>query len=129
MFKYDGDEAYGMAKECCPTTNVCPPNCCDMRGMLSFLVLWLLNKRDMYGDEIARELGKMKGEKPTPGTIYPALKQLKHRGAIESKKEGRRVVYSLTKRGEKGLKEAMEYFFSVFGDVIEDYKKLGLAAK
>jgi len=112
-------------RECCPGTNICPPNCCDMRGMLSFLILWLLSKKTMHGDEIAEKLEKLRGEKPTPGTIYPALKQLEQRGAVASKKEGRKVLYSLTKKGKKGLKEAMEYFFSVFGEVIGDYRKIG----
>ncbi len=40
------------------TPEMCPPDCCDMRGMLSFMILWLLQKKPMYGDEIAQELGK-----------------------------------------------------------------------
>jgi len=113
-----------MAEEWCPESDVCPPNCCDMRGMLSFLVLWLLSKKPMYGDQIANELGKMKGGKPTPGTIYPALKQLKEKGSVSSKKEGRKVVYSLTSSGEAGVREAMDYFCTVFGEIFEDYNKL-----
>ncbi len=113
-----------MAEEWCPESEVCPPNCCDMRGMLSFLVLWLLSKKPMYGDQIANELGKMKGGKPTPGTIYPALKQLKEKGSVSSKKEGRKVVYSLTPSGEAGVKEAMNYFCTTFGGIFEDYNKM-----
>lgn len=113
-----------MPKQCCPETNICPPSCCDMRGMLQFCILWLLSKRPMHGDKIANEIAKMKGEKPTPGTIYPALKQLKESGAITSKKEGRKVVYSLTPKGEKGVKEAMDYFCSAFGGIFEDYYKM-----
>lgn len=109
--------------ECCPETEICPPGCCDMRGMLSFLILWLLSKRPMYGDEIASEIGRMKGGKPTPGTIYPALKQLKSSGAVTSKKEGRKVVYSLTKKGEKGALEAVDYFCRAFGGIFEEYQK------
>jgi DNA-binding PadR family transcriptional regulator len=114
-----------MAKnqECCPETEICPPGCCDMRGMLSFLILWNLSKRPMHGDEIASEIGRMKGGKPTPGTIYPALKQLKGSGAVTSKKEGRRVIYSLTKKGEEGAIEALNYFCRAFGDIFEDYNK------
>ena len=57
----------------------CPPECCDMRGMLSFMILWLLSKRPMYGQELATEIGKRRGTKPNPGTIYPALKELEKR--------------------------------------------------
>jgi DNA-binding PadR family transcriptional regulator len=112
-----------MTKECCPETEICPPGCCDMRGMLSFLILWLLTKKSMFGDEIATEIGRMKGGKPTPGTIYPALKQLKKSGAITSKKEGRKVIYSLTNKGKTGAVEALNYFCNAYGEIFEDYKK------
>lgn len=113
-----------MAEEWCPESEVCPPNCCDMRGMLSFLILWLLSRKSMYGDQIANEIGKMKGGKPTPGTIYPALKQLKETGAVSSKKEGRKIIYSLTPQGEAGVKEAINYFCTAFGGIFEDYNKM-----
>ena len=108
-----------MMDKCTP--EMCPPSCCDMRGMLSFMILWLLQKKPMYGDEIALELGKMKGGKPTPGTIYPALKQLKEKGQITSRKEGRKVIYSLTGEGKKGVKEAVDYFCNAFGAVFMDF--------
>ena len=72
---------------------------CDMRGMLSFTILWLLSKRSMYGQELATEIGKRRGEKPNPGTIYPALKDLASHGLIEARIEGRSSVYQLTKEG------------------------------
>ena len=49
-------------------------SCCDMRGLLSFLILFLLSKKPMHGQEIANELERRKGIRPSPGTIYPALK-------------------------------------------------------
>ena len=113
-----------MAKECCGDLSVCPPSCCDMRGMLSFQVLWLLSKKTMYGDEIATELGKMKGGKPTPGTIYPALKQLKNNGLVTSHKDGRKVIYSLTEEGKVASKEAVEYFCNAFGPIFMDHSQL-----
>jgi DNA-binding PadR family transcriptional regulator len=122
-FKYNIRESINMPEECCPETEICPPGCCDMRGMLSFLILWLLTKKPMFGDEIANEIGRMKGGKPTPGTIYPALKQLKESGAISSKKEGRKVIYSLTEKGKTGAMEALDYFCRAFGEIFEDYYK------
>ncbi len=101
---------------------MCPPNCCDMRGMLSFMILWFLQKKPMYGEELAQELGKMKGGKPTPGTIYPALKQLKEKGQITSHKEGKKVIYSLTDEGKKGIKEAIDYFCNAFGAVFMEFQ-------
>ena len=94
-----------------------------MRGMLSFHILWLLSKKSMHGDEIAQELGKRRGEKPKPGTIYPALKDLKTKGFIKGKKKDRIIIYSLTTEGRKSIKYAKEYFFRAFGDIFEDCKK------
>jgi DNA-binding PadR family transcriptional regulator len=116
------NEQVNMTEECCPETEICPPGCCDMRGMLSFLILWQLSKKPMYGDEIAKEIGKMKGGKPTPGTIYPALKQLRESGSITSEKEGRKIFYSLTQQGKNGTQEALNYFCTAFGEIFEDYK-------
>ncbi|MGB7952781.1 MAG: PadR family transcriptional regulator [Candidatus Nitrosopolaris sp.] len=52
--------------------------CCDMRGMLGFLILFLLSKKSMHVQELADEIAKLKGGKPSPGTIYPALKSLRN---------------------------------------------------
>ncbi len=94
-----------------------------MRGMLQFCILWTLAKKPMFGDEIATEIGRMKGGKPTPGTIYPALKQLKKTGAVDSKKEGRKTIYTLTEKGKQGKNEAMEYFCRAFGEIFEAYQQ------
>jgi PadR family transcriptional regulator, regulatory protein PadR len=92
---------------------------CDMRGMLSFHVLWILSRKGkMHGDEIAEELGRRRGEKPKAGTIYPALKDLKEKGLISGEKEGKTVIYELTPEGKQTVKYAVEYFKRAFGDVI-----------
>lgn len=100
-----------------------PPECCDMRFMLSFYILWLLNQRPMYGDEIAEAIGKKTGAKPTPGTIYPTLRRLEERGAIQSRKEGRRVVYTLTETGRKGILDATQYFYNTYGEIFVGYRE------
>ena len=101
---------------------ICPPECCDMRGMLSFLILWLLSKKDMYGQELAKEIGKRRGTKPNPGTIYPALRELNKRGLIGSKKEGRITNYHITEKGRKGVQAACEYFCRAFGEIFAEHK-------
>jgi len=100
--------------------DLCPPECCDMRGMLSFLILWLLSKRPMYGQQLANEIGKRRGAKPNPGTIYPALKELEKRDLIESKKEGRVTTYQITEGGRKGIQAACEYFCKAFGEIFQE---------
>ena len=95
-----------------------PQDRCDMRGMLSFMILFLLSKRSMYGQEIAQEIGKRKGEKPNPGTIYPALKDLASKGLVDVRRDGRMTIYGLTKEGRKVFAEARIFFVRAYADVI-----------
>ena len=90
--------------------------CCEMKGYLTYLILWILNNKNMNGAEITREFEKRRGTKPSPGTIYPALKELKNKDLIsvdDSK------TYSLTTRGEIELKSACKFFCRIFYDAQE----------
>ena len=89
---------------------------CDMKGYLSFLILWMLNKGKMTVAELAMELQKRKGSRPSPGTIYPALKELRDKGLVECNKK---KEYSLSKRGKKELEISLNAFFGIFSDVDE----------
>ena len=89
---------------------------CDMKGYLTFLILWTLKKSEMNGAEISREFEKRRGTKPSPGTIYPALKELRKNELItvdEAK------TYALTEKGEVELKCACKFFCKIFYDVNE----------
>ena len=90
---------------------------CDMRGFLSFLILFMLSKKPMHGQQIAQELKKRKGCKPSPGTIYPALKQMKENSWIKEKKEGKTITYSLTAEGKRAFETARAQFCRTFSDV------------
>ncbi len=85
-----------------------------MRGMLSFLILFLLSKKPMHGQELAGELEKRKGDRPSPGTIYPALKSLKKNGLIKETKKGKAITYSLTPQGRTVLKASKNQFCRTF---------------
>ena len=89
---------------------------CKMKGFLSFLVLWIISKKSMNGVEIALELEKRKGNKPSPGTIYPVLKDLKDKGLLSIDENKR---YSLTILGKKELETSLNSFFETFSDVDE----------
>lgn len=93
--------------------------CCEMKGFLSFLVLKLISKRNVSGDEIRDELKKRKGTKPSPGTIYPVLKELKKGNFIEEVKcPGKYKKYKLTRKGKKELEIATRKFCQIFYDII-----------
>jgi PadR family transcriptional regulator PadR len=93
---------------------------CDMRGMLGFLILFLLyEKKPMHGQEIADELAERRGDRPSPGTIYPAIKCLKDAGYLhEEYKIGKTISYSLTPRGTKAFHVAKRRFAKTFFGVL-----------
>ena len=88
--------------------------CCDMRGMLGFLILFLLSKKPMHGQEISEETRKRKGERPSPGTLYPSIKNLREAGFLDEKKEGKTITYTLTPSGKKALTIAKRKFCQIF---------------
>ena len=87
-----------------------------MKGFLTFLILWLISKKEMTGAEITEELERRRGNRPSPGTIYPVLKDLTESELLivdENKK------YSLTKTGKKELEASLDTFFNTFCDIDE----------
>ena len=89
---------------------------CQMKGFLSFLILWLISKKQMTGSELSEELEKRKGQRPSPGTIYPVLKDLKEKGLLAVDDQKR---YSLTERGKQELDLHLTSFFDTFCDIDE----------
>lgn len=89
---------------------------CRSKGFLSFLILWLVSRKSMTGAEIALELEKRKGKKPSPGTIYPVLKNMKERKllSIDENKS-----YTLTEKGKKSLEAHLDAFIRTFYDIDE----------
>ena len=68
----------------------------------------------MHGQELAEDIAQRKGDKPSPGTIYPALKSLREAGFISEEKEGKIIVYTLTERGKQALRIAKRKFTRTF---------------
>jgi len=89
---------------------------CRMKGFLSFLILWLVNKKKMTGAEITQELEQRRGHRPSPGTIYPVLKDLTSKKLLAVDKNKK---YSLTKKGKQELDMSLNQFFDTFCDVDE----------
>jgi DNA-binding PadR family transcriptional regulator len=70
----------------------------------------------MTGAELALELEKRKGKKPSPGTIYPVLKHMKE-SKLLSIDENKR--YTLTEKGKKNLEAHLDAFIRTFYDIDE----------
>lgn len=98
--------------------------CCDMKGFLSFIVLKLISKNSMSGEEIREEIKKRRGSKPSAGTIYPVLKNLSEKGLIEEIKDrGKGKRYKLTQTGQKEIRVATRKFIAIFCDMKDEFKK------
>ena len=81
-----------------------------MKGSIDILLLSLMDKRDMYGYEMVKELKENNDElySMSEGTLYPALKRLETKMFLESYWEesdtgARRKYYRITKDGKKEL--------------------------
>ena len=95
---------------------------CDMKGFLTFLILRMISKNDLSGEEIRQELARRKGCKPSPGTVYPVLKYLNENELIKGlNSKGKLKKYHITKFGEKELKLATKKFVSIFCDMKEEF--------
>ena len=88
----------------------------EMKGFLSFQLLWLISKKRNTGALLTAEIERRKGSRPSPGTIYPCLKQLKERGLISVNKA---KEYTLTAKGKKELDEGLKMFCTMFADFDE----------
>jgi DNA-binding PadR family transcriptional regulator len=85
-----------------------------MKGLLGFMVLWMLRTEPKTGMELAREIEERKGHRPSPGTIYPVLKLMTERGLLSVDEEKR---YSLTDHGKEELDRSLDHFFAMFFDI------------
>src|SRR5208283_5291964 len=84
------------------------------KGYIRIGVLILLNKKPSHGYELMKEINnRTKGFwQPTPGGVYPILRDLEKSGYIngrwETQKNRKLKVYKLTKSGEIILRRAIE---------------------
>src|SRR5579872_4011659 len=80
------------------------------RGVLKFLILGLIKDQPRHGYDIIQELEqKFQGfYSPSAGSVYPILQLLEDQGYIKGSQNEGKKVYTITKDGEKFLKEHEE---------------------
>ncbi|RFA97616.1 PadR family transcriptional regulator [Pyrobaculum aerophilum] len=80
-----------------------PPWALISRRGLREVVLWLLSDRPMNGAEIIRAVEDFTWGfwRPSPGSVYPLLKQLETEGLVRRRPDGR---YELTENGKSAVK-------------------------
>lgn len=96
-----------------------------MGGSTTLLLLSLLEKKDLYGYEIIRELQILSDDtfQLKEGTLYPVLHKLENLGYLESYLSkgdaGReRKYYQITRRGKKQLIEEKQQWH-IFSKSVE----------
>lgn len=77
------------------------------KGFLFYSVLRLLSTTPMSGSEIAEDMEKESGWRPSPGSIYPLLSKLKDNAYAEEVESGEPGLkrFVLTAKGKELLKE------------------------
>ena len=74
---------------------------------LQLILLKLLSERPMHGYALMREVEELLGSRPSPGTIYPLLREMLREGLVEVRVSGvsGRIVktYYITEKGRQYL--------------------------
>ncbi len=74
---------------------------------LELLILHLLSKKPLHGYALMKEVEEITGTRPSPGTVYPLLREMVRRGLLEVRitGTGKKVVktYYLTEEGRRML--------------------------
>ncbi len=86
----------------------------EFKGFLSFLILHELKSKALCGEDLAKKIGKRRGSTLTPGTIYPALKELRKRKLVRYRRFGRKKIYSLRDEGKDELERLYNQFSRYF---------------
>lgn len=94
------------------------PNFLDLRGLLSFWLLWELRLGPLSGAQLDERLAWRRGTPVSPGTLYPALAALEKAGAVNKRRSGRETAYTITKDGRRDLECAVSCLGAMFSDVI-----------
>jgi len=82
----------------------------NTRECLWVYVLRILKDKPMHAYAIRTEIEKSFGFKPGNVTSYKVIYLLSRRGFVKKTKEGRKVVYEITKEGHDALKEAVKFY-------------------
>ena len=77
-----------------------------MRGYLKILVLKSLKEGSKTGYGLMKSIEEETGRKPSFGSIYPLLENLKDEHLVIFKEKEKKKIYSLTKAGQNKLIEA-----------------------
>ncbi len=80
----------------------------EFRGLLKLLILNELENREATGYEIIQRISSKVTKKPSPGSVYPILKELTSHGILNCREEGSKKLYTLSEKGRELLNKIFE---------------------
>jgi len=75
------------------------------KGYLQLMILRILKDRPMSGYELMKTISKKTGSKPSAGSTYPLLEELRKKKMVHVRNMKRKKIYTLTKNGSLQLKD------------------------
>ncbi len=90
-------------------------------GLLQMQILWLLSRKSMHGYGLMKSLSEIKKNKITQGTLYPTMQRLEGMKLIKRNAEGRKIIYNITSKGKKAMKDSCEDFSRTFFGIFKDF--------
>lgn len=94
-----------------------------MKGQLKIILLKALQENSgSSGAELARIIENKIGKEPSPGSLYPLLKSLDQKGAIEASKSGKENIYQLTHKGQEAIEGLQDQQKEIMDKVIRSLK-------
>lgn len=90
-------------------------------NLTRFFTLDLLDQEPKHGYGLMKELKPLLGKKPSPGQIYPMLKELREKNLIDVQEKGDREkkVYELTKEGKEKHSRLINRFNDTVSVILE----------
>ena len=94
------------------------------KAQIKLAVLKNLDRNNYSGYELMKDIGACFGKKPSPGYIYPLLKDLKNKEFIREVKSGNKIIYSITKTGRLFYRELIKKRDENINSMIKAFKPL-----
>jgi PadR family transcriptional regulator PadR len=93
-----------------------------LSGLIELHVLHHAAEEDIFGAGMIEELGRH-GYRISPGTLYPLLHRLTHRGYLKVRElslgRTRRRLYRATPKGRRALAAVRHHVRELFGEIVE----------
>ena len=90
-----------------------------MQGFLKLIVLKELEQQAQSGYSLIQQIAADTGKKPSTGSIYPILAEFLKKEFIKQEEDGRKKIYSLTRKGKNHIKELRVEKQQLFAKYIE----------